>query len=674
MPAAPVQPNASVFGTAPPDPAAACVSGPTGGNDTPTIQRAIDEVKSTDSYGLVLVPQGTYRIESTVYLPLGIRLIGYGDTRPVFLLPADTPAFQQEEPTPMVHVCNLPPTDGKPVVDADFVTFWSGIDNIDIEMENGNTAAAVRFNVAQHSYLRHMDFSLAHGCIGISRAGNEIEECRFFGGRAAISTLRTSACWPFTMLDCLFDGQAEAAVQSCRAGITAVRCRFRNTPTAFAIREDGDIEQLLIRQCRFEDISSRVIRSGERANVENMVNVTDSVCIHSPVFLGFEDGSFEPLRTLSPTYVVDTCSHGLHIEDATRRHGPFGAPTDLGSPALLKTILQTRGLEDAPPPLQKDHPDLPAVDEWANVRDAGATGNGATDDTEAFKKAIADHRVVYVPTGRYLITDTLALKKDTVIIGLQPIRTLFVLPADVAGFGDAENPKPVMESPPDGSNLVTGIGFCSNPNPGAVMLKWQAGADSCVDDVWFGMNYLTDPEYLDRWTRDRSEDWRPDRPVESTTKCGLWVTGGGTLKNIWTADWSNETGLLISDTSTPGQIYGMSIEHHLGNEVRLQNVTGWSLNAVQTEADLYAQHTLAIEMSGCREIDFGNLFTYRRVALETSHPHAVRIEKCTGLVFRGLHVFSWGPHPFSNSVYDADTNVHVRHREIAFMTVKSTYE
>lgn len=661
MPTGSTNPGVSVFAASPTDPNAVSLGGPTGGDDAPVIQEAIAEVRRRDGYGIVFVPEGSYEIHSTVYLPLGIRLIGFGAARPVFV---------GRSTDLLIHVCNLPPEGDRPVVDADFVTFWSGINNINIDLGQSGGTSAVRFNVAQHSYLRNMDFFLGDDCIGIDQAGNEIEQCRFFGGRAAITTMRTSACWPFTMLDCVFERQEEAAIESCRAGITAIRCTFRDMPSAFTIRKDGDIEQLFARECRFENISSAVVQTADRDHVVNMVNVVNSVCINSPTFLRFRNDTPEPIANSSPTYHVVTCSHGLIIKDATRRSGPFGTPTDLTPPALLKTTSETRGLEAIPPPPGKDYPDLPPVVEWTSIRDAGAVGDGATDDTDSFRKAIADHRVVHVPIGRYRITDTLKLRGDTVLVGLQPIRTLFVLPPDTPGFGDPENPKPVMESPPGGTNLVTGIGFYSEENPGAVMLKWSSGKGSCVDDVWFGKEYLDNPEYLDRWTEDRDEDWRPDRPVTSTTRCGLWITGGGTFKNIWSSDWSAAIGLLVSDTSTPGRIYGMSVEHHLGNEVKLENVAGWSLDALQTEADPYSERTLAVEMSDCRDICFGNLFAYRRVALETSHPHAVRVEGCNGITFRGLYTFSWGPHPFSNSLYDADTRVYIRHREIACATVR----
>lgn len=52
-----------------------------------------------------------------------------------------------------------------------------------------------------------------------------------------------------------------------------------------------------------------------------------------------------------------------------------------------------------------------------NVLDYGATGNGTTDDTAAFLAAITAGRQVYVPAGRYLISQTLFLPSNTRLFG-----------------------------------------------------------------------------------------------------------------------------------------------------------------------------------------------------------------------------------------------------------------
>jgi len=50
--------------------------------------------------------------------------------------------------------------------------------NIDIEIGDDNPAAvAVRFHVAQHSILTHMDFHLGSGLAGVYQAGMRRRAC-----------------------------------------------------------------------------------------------------------------------------------------------------------------------------------------------------------------------------------------------------------------------------------------------------------------------------------------------------------------------------------------------------------------------------------------------------------------------------------------------------------------
>ncbi len=62
--------------------------------------------------------------------------------------------------------------------------------------------------------------------------------------------------------------------------------------------------------------------------------------------------------------------------------------------------------------------DLPVVEVVANVRDFGAVGDGVTDDTAAFKAAIAgtDGGAILVPAGRYLLSDILWIEKPNVVL------------------------------------------------------------------------------------------------------------------------------------------------------------------------------------------------------------------------------------------------------------------
>ena len=53
-----------------------------------------------------------------------------------------------------------------------------------------------------------------------------------------------------------------------------------------------------------------------------------------------------------------------------------------------------------------------------NVKDYGAKGDGTTNDTEAFRKAIAAAEKVFVPRGDFWLSGELQLQPDTHLFGL----------------------------------------------------------------------------------------------------------------------------------------------------------------------------------------------------------------------------------------------------------------
>ena len=63
-------------------------------DDSAAIQAAIDKAGGSVREGIVFVPAGRYRLTRTLYVWPGVRVIGYGATRPVFVLADNTPGFQ----------------------------------------------------------------------------------------------------------------------------------------------------------------------------------------------------------------------------------------------------------------------------------------------------------------------------------------------------------------------------------------------------------------------------------------------------------------------------------------------------------------------------------------------------------------------------------------------------
>jgi hypothetical protein len=466
------------------DPKAVYVAGPSGSDDRAAIQQAIDRVHETGGQGIVLLGSGRYRLSGTLYIWPGIRVIGYGAARPVIVLPANTQGFQ--EPTRekvMVFFAGGRPGFGRnrsrnsgaarlPVPDASPGTFYSALSNIDIEIEDGNPGAvAVRARYAQHCFLAHMDFRLGPALAGIHEAGNVVEDVHFLGGRYGIWTSKPSPGWQLTVIDSSFEGQREAAILEREAGLTLVRPHFLRVPTAVAL-EPGKADELWVKDACLEEVSGPAFLFGVESNPRNEINMEGIACRAVPVFAALSD-SGKRFAAPAETYLVKSFSHGLSYPD-------------IGATPRIRTLFDAAPLATFPSPTASDLPGLPRPDTWVNLHDLGAKGDGTSDDTEVIQKAIDTHRALYLPSGFYVVRDTLRLRSDSVMIGLHPGATQIILPDNTAGYQGVGAPKALIEAPKGGSNILIGLGlYTSGANPRAVAALWKAGAGSMMNDVRF---------------------------------------------------------------------------------------------------------------------------------------------------------------------------------------------
>jgi hypothetical protein len=521
------------------------------GDDSAALQQAIDRVQETTVQGIVFVPAGRYRITRTIYVWPGVRVIGYGPTRPVIVLADNTPGYQKgmdymvffaggrpghergwprrpqspanrrrprlpQEPFPGT----VPPAE---VVDANPGTFYSAMSNIDLEIGHGNPGAVgIRFHVAQHCYLAHMDFRIGSGLAALHDIGNEAEDLHFYGGQFGIITIKPSPGWQFTLLDSTFEGQHVAAIKEHEAGLTLIHDAFKNVPAAISI-DPGFPEELWVKDARFENISGPAITISNENNARTEINLENIACSHVPTFALFRESN-KTVTGPADIYKVASFSHGLTIPG-------------LGAKAQIETSFKAEPLTAPPPFGQRAIHDLPVRNSWVNVHSLGVKGDGVTDDTAAIQKAINEHPTLYLPSGRYLVSDTIKLRPDTVLIGLHPSTTQLDLADGTPAFQGPGSPKPLLETPRGGTNIVTGIGlYTGGINSRAVAAFWMAGADSLMDDVRFlgghGTNnsdgtrvnpynntHTADPDLLKRW----------DGQYPS-----LWVIhgGGGTFGSI----------------------------------------------------------------------------------------------------------------------------------------------
>jgi sugar lactone lactonase YvrE len=556
--------------------------------------------------------------------------------------------------------------------DANPGTFYSAMSNVDFEIGDGNPAAvAIRFHVAQHAYLAHMDFHVGSGLAALYQVGNEAEDLRFYGGRYAILTEKTSPAWQFTLLDSVFQGQREAAIREHEAGLTLVRDTFRDVPTAIDIDPEY-YDQLWVKDCRFENVARAAVIIGNEKSHLNEIGFENAVLKNVPVFALFRQ-SGKKVTAKGPVYRVANFNYGLIVPG-------------LGQMGTLGMLYDAAPLATLPAPLPPAIRALPPSNEWVNVRTLGVAGDGSTDDTAAIREVVERHRVLYFPSGHYVVRDTLTLKPDTVLIGLHPTLTQLNLPDGTPAFQGVGPAHAMIYAPPGGTNILSGIGILTGGiNPRAVGVIWCAGETSLIDDVRFlgGHGSGTNP-YNNNQTADPDSRKRWDSQYPS-----LWVTngGGGAFANIWTPDTFAQAGLYVSDTKTPGHVYELSAEHHVRVEIKFDHVENWDLNAPQTEEEAgESPEALSLELAWSKNITIANYHAYRVTRTRAPFAAAVRLYHCADIRFRNVHVnaesgfatcdangcgtfLRASKFPYENAIEDVTHHLVTREREFAVLDI-----
>ncbi len=669
-------------------------------DDTAGLQAAIDKAATSPNGGILFVAPGRYRLTHTVYVWRGIRVIGYGATRPVLVLGDRTPGYQKgiglmvmfthaarpnAGPPPGMTGVPFPPSGQVPpaeIPDAGPSTFYPAMSNIDVEIGDGNPAAvAIRFHVAQHGYLSHMNFHVGSGLAALTQIGNEAEDIHFFGGRYGILTDNTSPFWQFTLIDSSFEGQRDAAIREHMAQLTLVRDSFRNVPVAIDI-DPTYSDQLWVKNSRFENISTAALVISNEKNATTQVGAENVVCARTPVFAKFRETG-RSMHAPAAIYRVASFTHGLVV-------------TGGDSVGHLDTAYDASAIATLPEPLPPAIPPLPPSADWVNVRTLGVKGDGKTDDTAAIQQAIAGARVLYFPSGFYIVRNTITLGADTVLIALHPGTAQFDLPDSSPGYQGVGAAKAVLQAPQAGHNIVSGLGIYTGAiNPRATAILWMAGERSMLNDIQFhggGGTFLPADVRTAFYPNSSGRGGGPLAAGRFGAQYpSLWVAngGGGTFANIWSPNTYAQGGFYVSDTVTPGHVYETSVEHHLFNEIKLDRVENWDFNAPQTEEEAPSSpEAVSFEINSSRNITIANYHGYRVTRSHAPYPAAVRVTNSSGIRFRNVHVNAESGYgvcddvgcgtflrisrfPYENAIEDVTRHRQVREREFAVMDLPS---
>jgi len=644
----------SVYKLKPADPSAKFFNADnTGKTDvSQALQDAINTLKKEQTAGILFIPEGTYLISRTIYIPTNIRVIGYGEKRPViklkektFTSPADWGASAATyrncpEGNYMIYFTgNVVEGDVVPS-DANAGTFYSALSNVNLTVGKGNPyAVCVRSHFAQHGFISHVDFNIGDGISGIVEFGNENEDLRFYGGDYGIIASTPSPGWPMVGVDYLFEGQRKAGFKSGGNSIfTMVGFTFRNMPVAI---DCGNVyDRIYMENSRLENIFDVAVKIGKASSELTQFNFVDVFCKNVPVFSTW-DKNYSPVAAPAKSYVVKDFTFGTVQEN-------------LAADAQCKLIMDIQPAE-YPAVAPKIIPMLPQMSSWISVRDFGAVGDGVADDTKAIYAAMEAGDNIYFPCGVYRVSETIKMKENTKFIGLHPFATHLLLGESTPAFSGFGGPVALLESSLGGANYLNGIGInTGGMNYRAVGVKWMAGKDSYMNDVKYIGGHGTlklGPMVQRSYSYGAKQVSSPSNAIAAQGKdlawdnqyWSLWVTngGGGIFKDIWTASTYATSGLYVSNTDTPASVFCISLEHHVRSEARFDNVKNWKLYGFQTEEESReGLECQTVDMNECEDITFINSNTFRVIRVITPWQYAYKVSNCKNIVFRNLHNYA----------------------------------
>ncbi|NJK91431.1 MAG: hypothetical protein HC904_06140 [Blastochloris sp.] len=601
-------------------------------DDTAAILKAVAQPKG----GVVFVPPGTYRVTDTIPIPKGVRLMGLGRERPVFVVKANTAGWSGPEKKVLI---SFSPQDGKKGND----TFYTMFSNIDLRIEPGNPAGvAISFDAAQGCVVSHTDITLGPGNVGIDRLGCEIDKIRITGGDYALRGGTVS--WQTLILDSVFENQAKAAFNVYGIGPTLVRCTIRNTAKGFDIPGGEKRERIYLESCRLENISQALVELDQVKDRSQQVTILNSSFAQVPTLIVGRGGDTLKAPT-EPMVFIEHVAHGVQLDFSAGKPGPEKVTQSISGVRVIKSLPELPA---------RDIPEAPALERWKNVKTLGVMGDGKTDDTAALQALLGQAGVWFFPSGRYLVSNTLRLHPEAILIGLHPRSTLIQLPHQLPGYEDAKKPKAMLHAPLGGKNQVSGIGFDPGINPGAYAIHWQAGQESYLGDFWVS--------------------WAHGSAPLATSQAGvIWIEGGGgVFKNIWSGHKNPPTALHISNTKIPGKMYQASLEHKHGSEILIDRVSNWTFYNLQTEHSQglsEVEESIPIEIRDSSDLIFVNTWLYRTSGTKRIPRDGISARNVANLRFYNLHNFNWQGKPAKFSYQDTGAGIEVQTKQLTTLII-----
>jgi hypothetical protein len=225
-----------------------------------------------------------------------------------------------------------------------------------------------------------------------------------------------------------------------------------------------------------------------------------------------------------------------------------------------------------------------------NVRGApyNAKGDGKADDAAALQAAIDEHDFVFLPKGRYFLSQPLRLRSSTRLFGVSNLLSVLAPLPGAKFFNNPDDPQPLVDTVDD-AEAVTGLSMLKlelpSTNPCVYALRWRAGRRSVVRNIY---------PIRTVWHPHATSHGMPMIRIEGSGG-GRWYTQ--TLLGWW-SQGPDYRHLLVEGTREPLRFYHLQPQHGRSESmVELNRARNVDIFSMKAEGDY-----TVVWMRNCRNI------------------------------------------------------------------------
>ena len=414
-------------------------------DSTQAIQQAVNDAR--DHSLVCFFPEGTYLISDMIsceqqvrkldkprytdgqtqhYWDLPHRIVMYGSTkgkRPVIKLSEEAKGFDDpSNPKIAIWIWAQTRHDAPGKEEPEWgkeqsnISFGHILKGIDIDISGHAGAIGIRHSGSQGSTLQDSKIYAEGAYAGMNNCpgqGGGTYNIQVVGGEYGI-VIEPSSRFPI-LTACVFKGQTKAVIRYSKGG--------SQVPTLLVgclIEPDSDLAVDFTTERRYAGISMvDCVIDMKQAGVIVKTRRDENIFLEDTYVRGAEfvcSGGTKIPASQRWTRIKRYSTHtrqGVNLINGVQSTGEVIAASSSSEPPY--EAIRERHYSRTP-----SFEDEDAV----NVKSSGAKGDGKTDDTEAFRKAISLHDKIFIPKGNYKLSGTLQLKPNTHLFGLARIYTL----------------------------------------------------------------------------------------------------------------------------------------------------------------------------------------------------------------------------------------------------------